>query len=309
MRILLLSVACAFSPSCKWFIKKPQFDADSAMKYLVTQCEFGPRNPGSKGHAECLAYLTKELEKNCDRVTFQKFEYRDKRDTSLVFTGTNIFASINSSEKRRVALTAHWDTRPWADHDPDSSRRHEPILGANDGASGVAVLLELARIFRQRPPPVGVDIILFDIEDYGERNFELFPDSLNPYCVGSDYFARNNSTYFPEWAVNLDMVGDAQLDLPIEHYSYQNYKNVVNKVWDAAKDLKKPAFRVAIEEAIFDDHIALQKIGIPAINIIDFNYPDDSHRYWHSLQDTPDKCSGESLKQVGDVLIDVIFNE
>jgi len=309
MRFLFLFAACIFSPSCKWFIKKPQFDGDSAMRYLVKQCEFGPRNPGSKGHTECLAYLSKELEQVCDRVTFQQFEYRDKKDTSLVFAGTNIFASINPSQKRRVALTAHWDTRPWADHDPDSSRRHEPILGANDGASGVAVLLEIARILRQQPPPIGVDIILFDLEDYGERNFELFPDSLNPYCVGSEYFARNNSTYFPEWAVNVDMVGDKQLDLPIEHYSYQNHKEIVNKVWDAAKDLKKPAFRVAIEEAIFDDHIALQRIGIPAVNIIDFNYPDDGHRYWHSLEDTPDKCSGESLKQVGDVLVEVIFSE
>ncbi len=309
MRVLILVTVTWLLPSCKWFVQRPTFDGESAMRYLVRQCEFGPRNPGSRGHAECLNYLTGELEKYCERVTHQTFEYKDKRDTTLVFQGTNIFASINLQHKRRVALTAHWDTRPWADHDPDSSRRREPILGANDGASGVAILLEIARLLHDIPPPIGVDIILFDLEDYGESRFELFPDSLNPYCIGSEYFAKHNSTYFPEWAVNIDLVGDAQLDLPIEHYSYQNHKEIVNKVWNAAKDLKKPAFRVAIEEAIFDDHIPLQRIGIPAINIIDFNYPDDSHRYWHTLQDTPDKCSPESLKQVGDVLIEVIFNE
>ncbi len=302
-----LCILCVIT-SCQWIVRKPDFDAESAMRYLKRQCDFGPRNPGSTGHEECLKFLTAELEALCESVRLQKFSYTDKRDSALQFDGTNIIASINLKSKKRVAITAHWDTRPWADKDPDSTRRREPILGANDGASGVAVILEIARAMRTQPPSVGVDLILFDLEDYGESGFEIH-DSLNDYCIGSEYFAKNNSTYFPLWAVNVDMVGDAQLDLPIEHYSYQGAKQVVNKIWEAAKDLEKPAFRTAIEEAVFDDHIPLLRIGIPAINIIDFNYPDDSNRYWHTHNDTVDKCNGESLKQVGDVLIEAIYSE
>jgi len=294
------------SCSCKLFVKKPAFESDSAMKYLEKQCSFGARNPGSIGHQKCLDFLTEELKKICDNVSFQKFTYTDKRDSTKKFDGTNIIASINlqPKQKKRIMLAAHWDTRPWADKDPIKENRDKPILGANDGASGVAVLLEVARIIKQQPLDIGVDIILFDIEDYGEHNSELFPDSLNAYCIGSQYFATNNKNYFPSYGILLDMVGGKNLDLPIESNSYHQAKDVVNKVWDSAKKLKMPAFRTAIEESIFDDHIPLQQIGITCIDIINIEYP-----YHHTLGDSPDKCSGESLKQVGDVLIDVLYDE
>jgi Zn-dependent M28 family amino/carboxypeptidase len=289
----------------------PPFDAGRAFEYLEKQCSFGPRSPGSEGHAQCLTFLTDELTKYTDHVKQQTFTYRDRRDTSLVLTGTNLIASINlhPKKKKRVMLAAHWDTRPWADKDADPQNRDRPILGANDGASGVAVLLEIARAMHRQPPDIGVDIILFDLEDYGEHNFEVYPDSLNPYCIGSDYFARNNTNYFPAYGILVDMVGDRQLDLPIEQYSYSHSKDVVTKVWETGKKLEKPAFRMAIEDAVYDDHIPLQRIGIKCIDIIDFNYPDETHRYHHTLQDTPDKCSPESLKQVGDVILEVLYNE
>lgn len=294
--------------SCDLFKPKPVFDGDSAMRYLEKQCSFGPRNPGSEGHRQCLEYLTEELKKYCDNVSQQHFSYTDKRDTALKFQGTNLIASINlqPKSKKRVLLCAHWDTRPWADKDPLKENRDKPILGANDGASGVAVLLEMARVIKQQPPDIGIDIILFDIEDYGEHNAELYPDSLNPYCIGSQYFAKHNTSYFPIYGILLDMVGSKNLDLPIEGFSYQNGKDIVNKVWDTAKKLEKPAFRKSIEQSIYDDHVPLQQIGIPCIDIIDMSYFDTYH---HTLADTPDKCSAESLKQVGDVLVEVLYNE
>jgi Zn-dependent M28 family amino/carboxypeptidase len=290
---------------------KPPFDGKSAMLYLEKQCSFGPRNPNSEGHQKCLAYLTDELKKYCDRVDHQNFTYVDKRDSSIKLNGTNIIASINlqPKSKKRVLLCAHWDTRPWADKDPDSTNHNKPILGANDGASGVAVLLEIAKIIKENPLDIGVDIILWDLEDYGEHNADLFPDSLNPYCIGSDYFAKNNKTYWPTYGILLDMIGDKNLDVPIEKNSYNRAKDIVTKVWDKAKKLEKPAFRTSIETDIFDDHIPLLRIGIPCINIIDFNYPDASNRYHHTMADTPDKCSVESLQQVGDVLVEVLYSE
>lgn len=306
--ILLMSVVLF---SCGWFKSYPEFDGTSAMGYLEKQCSFGPRNPGSAGHKACLDYLTEELKKYCDHVKHQNFIYKDKKDTIVVLNGTNIIASINLKPKKqkRVMLSAHWDTRPWSERDPVEGNRNKPIPGANDGASGVAILLELTRIMHQQPPDIGVDLVLFDLEDYGDHGYESKPDSLNPYCIGSDFFAKNNQNYWPAYNILLDMVGDKELDLPIEGHSYQRAKDIVNKVWDKAKDLDKKSFRKTVEDYIIDDHIPLQLIGIPAIVIIDFNYPDDRHSYWHTQQDTPDKCSAESLKEVGDIITRVIYDE
>ncbi len=308
MRTLITILALTFV-SCHTV--RPEFDALSSFAYLKKQCDFGPRNPNSKGHDDCENYLISELQKYCDRVDVQKFIYTDKKDTNRKYNGSNIIASTNlqPKTKKRILLCAHWDTRPWADKDPNPENHDQPIVGANDGASGVAVLLEIARLIKTQPVDIGVDFILFDLEDMGDHNWELHADSLNPYCIGSDYFAKNNKTYFPTYAILLDMVGDKNLDLPIEQNSYAQAKDVVNKVWDTAKKLGKPAFRKAVEGSVYDDHIALLRIGIPAIDIIDFDYPDDSNRFHHTLADTPEKCSPESLKQVGDVLLEVIYNE
>jgi len=299
--IIIVSIWLLFFHS-----SKKSFDGGQAYAYLKRQCEFGPRNPGSEGHRKCKTYLINTLETFCDRVVQQNFSYIDKKDTTNIYHGTNIIGSINLRPKRkkRIMLGAHWDTRPIADEDPNPENRNKPIIGANDGASGVAILLELARILQSADLEIGVDFILFDLEDLGDNNAELFPDSLNPFSIGAEYFAATNNGYWPSFGILLDMVGDGDLEIKKEAFSIANAKYIVEKVWDVARVQGKNAFSEQDGKAIFDDHVPLLKRGIPVINIIDFDYP-----YWHAMEDTPDKCSAESLQTVGDVLFQVILNE
>ncbi|MFQ6617964.1 MAG: M28 family peptidase, partial [Fidelibacterota bacterium] len=178
-----------------------------------------------------------------------------------------------------------------------------PIPGANDGASGVAVLLELANIMNQHPPPKGVDIVLFDGEDMGRRG------DLDSYCIGSKYFAENIGSSKPEYAIVLDMVGDAFLEIPMERYSYEKNPELVNMVWKAAEKAGIKQFKRYLGQYVYDDHIRLIEYAeIKAVDIIDFSYPDRSNRYWHTQQDTPDKCSPESLEAVGKLVLELIYN-
>jgi len=283
-----------------------EFDGVNAYQYLMTQCEFGPRSAGSEGHDQCKEFLIRELKKNCNRVITQEFDYKDKHNPEKVYNGTNIIASVNLNPKKRkrIMLCAHWDTRPWADEDPNSSNHDQPIIGANDGASGVAVLMETARILKDLNLNIGVDIILFDLEDLGDHQAEQYPDSLNPFSIGSSYFAANNAGYRPYFGILLDMVGDSDLQIKKETYSLVNAEPIVNKVWAAAQKAEASAFVDLEDGAIMDDHVPFLKRGISVIDLIDFDYP-----YWHTLEDTPDKCSPQSLQQIGDVLLEVILNE
>ena len=280
----------------------PQFDEQKAFSYLEKQCEFGPRNPGSDGAKKCLVYLEEELSKYADKVVRQPFQHFDKR-TEKTYLMTNLIASFNANESGRILLAAHWDTRPMADHDPDPNKRNTPILGANDGASGVAVLLEIARNLAVKSPDIGVDIILFDGEDFGDEG------DLDEYFLGSRVFAENAKNYKPRFGILLDMIGDEQLSIPVEGYSNDYLPHIVEKVWTTAESLGENVFEQRRGIYIEDDHKMLIQKGIPCINIIDFAYPDESHRYWHTLEDTPDKCSPESLGSVGRVILNVIYNE
>ncbi|NOX37545.1 MAG: M28 family peptidase [Calditrichaeota bacterium] len=280
----------------------PRFDAQSAWQYLVKQVAFGPRNPGSPGHRQCLQFLKTELQKFADQVIEQPFMHYDAyRGKTLVMT--NLIARFRPNVEPRILLCAHWDTRPFADRDPNPANRQTPIPGANDGASGVAVLLEVARILKQQPPPIGVDIVLFDGEDYGREGH------LEEYFLGSRYFVQNNDRYFPAFAILLDMVGDANLQLPREGFSVMYAPEVVDRVWRIAREMGYSQFEDRIGLQVNDDHVILNEGGIPTINIIDFQYPDASHRFWHTLQDVPENCSPESLKVVGDVLLKLIYEE
>ena len=280
----------------------PRFDEQSAWQYLVKQVAFGPRNPGSPGHRQCLQFLKTELHKFADQVIEQPFMHYDAfRGKTLVMT--NLIARFRPEVEPRILLCAHWDTRPFADRDPNPANRQTPIPGANDGASGVAVLLEVARILNQHPPPLGVDIVFFDGEDYGREGH------LDEYFLGSRYFVRNNDRYFPAFAILLDMVGDANLQLPREGFSVMYAPEVVDRVWQIAQEMGYSQFEDRIGLQVNDDHVILNEGGIPTINIIDFQYPDASHRYWHTLQDVPENCSPESLKVVGDVLLKLIYEE
>jgi glutaminyl-peptide cyclotransferase len=280
----------------------PRFDEDNAFSYLVAQCDFGPRNPGSDGYYACLNYLITELEQSADEIILQDFSYQEERYNKR-YNLENIIARFNPDAEFQTIISAHWDTRPWADQEEARKDQSQPIIGANDGASGVAVLLELARIMGENPPPIGVNLVFFDGEDMG------VPGENETYCQGSRYFAKNLPIPRPNEAINLDMVGDKQLVLPIERYSLEYHPTLVRYLWDRAKEMGLDAFIGRVDYAIYDDHIPLNKIaGIPSIDIIDFKYPNSYANFWHTMNDVPENCSEESLGQVGDLMVDYIYN-
>jgi len=279
----------------------PEFDKDNAFRYLVEQCEFGPRNPNSNGYKQCLDYLQKTLSGFADTILLQPFVLDDLVNEES-YDLTNIIARFKVDEPEQLLIGAHWDTRPWADEDPDPEKRNDPIIGANDGASGVAVVLELARILNASPPPIGITLVLFDGEDMGRSGI---PKS---YAQGSLAFAKDLPIEKPDEAIILDMIGDAELHIPIERFSYQQNRKLVKKLWGLAKELSLDAFESRIVHTIYDDHVPLwAEAKIPAIDIIDFNYPNSYANYWHTTQDLPENCSAESLGQVGTLLVHYIY--
>jgi len=280
----------------------PNFDEDHAFSYLVAQCDFGPRNPGSDGYYACLDYLITELDQSANEIILQDFSYQEQRYNNR-YNLENIIARFNPDSEFQTVISAHWDTRPWADQEDLRQDREKPIIGANDGASGVAILLELAKIMGENPPPIGVNLVFFDGEDLG------VPGENETYCQGSRFFAKNLPIPRPDEAINLDMVGDKQLVLPIERYSLEYHPKLVRHLWDRAKDMGLDAFIGRVDYAIYDDHIPLNEIaGIPSIDIIDFKYPNSYANFWHTLNDIPENCSEESLGQVGALMVDYIYN-
>lgn len=274
----------------------PRFDGQRAYEYLVEQCNFGPRNPGSEGHRRAKGYLLETLGQYAPSVTQQPFTHYDRK-AQQVYHMANIMACFGPTRKRRILLAAHWDTRPYAERDPDPQNWNRPILGANDGASAVAVLLELARCFKAVEPEVGVDIVLFDGEDFGEKGHS------EDYLLGSKHFAHYEGDYNPEFGILLDMVGDQDLVLYAEGYSVRYAPEVVDMVWGTAEAMGLVQFQREVKYTVEDDHLSLIAAGMRCIDIIDFDYP-----FWHTLEDTPDKCSPESLQTIGDLLIEVIYN-
>lgn len=290
-RILLLLL---FFSSCSKS-QIPVFDENRAYEYLKAQCAFGPRHPGSQGHKACLDYLVQEMRKFADQVARQPFPHRDPK-SGQNHRLTNVISSFGNQGKR-IMFCAHWDTRPWADYDKDSANHDKPVMGANDGASGVAVLLEIARILKENPPSIGVDIVFFDGEDSGQYGQD------GTWCKGSEYFAANKGfDYNPEYAILIDMIGDKDLRILIERHSERYAPNLVDRVWSKAESLGLQAFERSLGAEVVDDHLPLLRAGIPAINIIDFEYP-----YWHTVEDTPDKCSAESLAVSGNLLVNLIY--
>ncbi|MBN1884049.1 MAG: M28 family peptidase [Candidatus Krumholzibacteriota bacterium] len=286
--ILLASLGCGAG-------ELPRFDGEKAMALLVRQCEMGPRYPGSAAHREYRKWLVDRLESCGASVSVQPFD--GVLSTGDTLRLVNIIGNFNGKAGTRVLLGAHYDTRPRADRDPDPARRDEPIVGANDGASGVAVLLEIARLLGESEPPVGVDIVLFDGEDYGE---EGNPDD---YCLGSAWFAAHLRGYRPVAVVVVDMIGERGVEIPVEGYSGRYAPRVVDELWGIAGDLAVDAFVRKPGPAVIDDHVPFIREGLQAVDLIDFEYP-----WWHTLEDTPDKCSAESLEAVGTVLVAWIWS-
>ena len=282
--------------------RNPAFDEEKAFDYLLKQCDFGPRNPGSDGYFKCREFIISELKKSTDNIILQDFSYTDEKDR-ITYDLQNIIARFNPQHEFQTIISCHWDTRPWADMDKDLDNENKAIIGANDGASGVAVLLELARIMEINSPKIGVNLIFFDGEDMG------IPGKSETYCQGSQYFAKHLPFENIKEAINLDMVGDKYLELPIERYSYQFHPELVSYLWSRAKEMNLNAFINRLESAIYDDHVPLYEYaGIPSIDIIDFRYPHAFKNYWHTLNDLPEHCSSKSLGQVGKLMVDYIYN-
>ncbi len=245
----------------------PVFNGNAAFTHLVAQCDFGPRNPGSVGHQKALDYFLNVLATLADTVSTQSFTEVMPRSKQKVEMH-NIIAQFNPKAKKQIMISAHWDTRPWGDRSLSIMRRDQPILGANDGASGVAILLELAKVLHDNPQKIGVNLVLFDAEDFGSNG-----DSWS-YCKGSQYFAKNLPITLPDYAINLDMVGDANLEIYIERISYKQNPSLVLELWGLAEELKLSGFKKMAYHTIFDDHVPLYELaGIPAVDIIDFDYP------------------------------------
>ncbi len=278
------------------FASPPHFDSERAYQNLIIQCEFGPRNPGSVGYDNCKNWLIETLETSADKVYLQPFKAKNPvsgKEHRL----TNIIAKYKSEGGNSLMLCAHWDTRPWADKDPNPKNRDLPILGANDGASGVAILLEIARILSVNPPPRPILIVLFDGEDLGRASYS------DEFALGSKYWAEHQIPEPVEQAILLDMVGDSDLEIPVELFSKYNAPDLTGTLWRIADELNLEAFTSRLGSPVVDDHVSLQQVGIEAVDLIDFDYP-----YWHTIDDTPDKCSAESLDQIGRLLLEYIYS-
>ena len=241
------------------------------------------------------------MQSTADTVWIQPFNYNDPYRGDN-YNLQNIIARFNLNAEKQILLGAHWDTRPWSDQETELTNQNKPLLGANDGASGVAVLLEIAHILKEKPSETGVTIIFFDGEDLGMSGED------RSYAQGSQFFAKNLPIPKPDHAIIIDMIGDKNLHLPIERLSYRNAPRLTRKLWKLANKLNLPAFDQTLGYSIFDDHVPLWEFAkIQSIDIIDFDYPNKRDNYWHTQEDTPDKCSPVSLAQVGTLLTNHIY--
>lgn len=292
-------------------VNVPIFNADSAYKYIEKQVSFGARVPNTQAHIECGDYLEQVLSQHGANVVNQKVQLTAYDGTLL--NARNIIASFQPEKKKRIALFAHWDTRPWADHDPDSKNRRTPVIGANDGGSGVGVLIEIARILNSQPTELGIDIILFDAEDYGEHNDHKGDRQEESWCLGSQHWARNPhiDNYNARFGILLDMVGGKGSVFYREGYSELYAKDVNKKVWQAAKRLGYDrVFINDIGSGVTDDHLFVNKIAqIKTIDIIPYNEGGNFTDVWHTVNDNMEHIDKGTLKAVGQTVLEVIYKE
>ncbi|PID28038.1 MAG: hypothetical protein CSB55_06780 [Candidatus Cloacimonadota bacterium] len=276
--------------------KTPDFDGNNALDLIKRQHLMGDRYPGTEGIEKLRSFIILSMKKCRGEVTTQKFDFTAFGEPQK---GENIIVKFYPDLGRRILLSAHYDTRKYADKDPNEADRKLPVPGANDGGSGVAVLLEIAEILsKNRPVLHGVDMIFFDGEDGGIYN------ESESWCCGSKYFSENPLLDCPETSINIDMVGDSDQEIKMEYFSYSENPQYVLKLLTLAEKRDISSFTKKISDPIIDDHYYLLKAGFPSVNIIDFDY-----KYWHTREDTPDKCSAESLKNVGQVVTDWIYEK
>jgi len=292
-------------------IEKPVFDADSAYQYVKEQVDFGPRFPNNEAHGKCAKYLENKLKSfglNAFTQVGEGITFNKKK-----ITIKNIIGEYNPEAKKRILLFAHWDTRPFADQDTKDMTK--PILGANDGGSGVGVLLEVARQLNLTKPAIGVDIIFFDAEDYGQPAGISDNDySSNTWCLGSQYWANNlhKKDYKPEYGILLDMVGASNPQFMQEAFSNKYAPQIVQKIWSNAKKLGyNNYFKNQQTGYLIDDHKFVNEIAnIPSIDIIHYeNNRGSFHPTWHTHHDNIDIIDKKSLAAVGEVLLYTIYQE
>lgn len=299
----------------------PQFNTDSAYAYVKKQCDFGPRDMNSTGHEQCKDWIIGKFKQFGCKVTTQQAQLTGYDGTRL--NSTNIIASINPKATTRILICAHWDSRPWADNDPDSANWHKPILAANDAASGVAVMLELARVINNAkktgknvlPANLGVDFVCFDAEDWGTPQWASQQDDGDSWALGAQYFASNlPKGYEARYGILLDMVGGQGAQFYREQMSVQYAGAIVKKVWHAARQAGYGSyFPNSDGGAVTDDHIPVnQKANIPTIDIIPY-YPDCAQSNfgptWHTLSDDMAHIDPNTLKAVGQTMVQVIYTE
>ena len=292
----------------------PAFMADSAMAYCQAQCDFGPRTMNSKAHDLCEEWIINKFKGFGLEVETQKADLTGWDGTKL--HSTNIIAHFNPQAERRILICAHWDSRPWADNDPDSANWHKPVLAANDGASGVGVMLEVARLLQNDTTlAIGVDLVCFDAEDYGTPQWaEKNEDSENTWALGAQYWAKNlPENYKPQFGILLDMVGGQGAKFYQEQFSLRYAASIVDKVWSAARHAGYGSmFTNEVGGQITDDHIPVNEAGIPTVDVIPF-YPDCRQSSfgptWHTINDDMEHLDINTLKAVGQTLIQVIYSE
>lgn len=291
----------------------PDFNADSAYIYLQEQCNFGPRTMNSTAHDKCEKWIIQKFEQYGCKVTTQKATLNGYDGTPL--RSTNIIASYNPEATTRIMFCAHWDCRPWADNDTDSTNWHKPIVAANDAASGVGVMIELARILKGSGLELGVDFICFDAEDYGTPQWFEGEDPGDTWALGAQYFANNlPEGYAPRYGILLDMVGGVGAKFYREGMSMQYAPAIVKKVWNAARQVGYGSYFPKDDGGmITDDHIPVnQTANIPCIDVIPY-YPDCAQSSfgptWHTIADNMDNIDKNTLKAVGQTMVQVLFTE
>ncbi len=319
---LLLLSACGDNtkkqtPTRKTITKQqvavPEFNSDSAYMFIEKQVAFGPRVPNTIEHANCAQFIYDKLKDYSDTALIQNFKTRAYNNE--VLNGKNIIGSFNPENGNRILLCAHWDTRPYADYDLDPDNHQKPIDGANDGGSGVGVLLEIARQINLSKPGIGVDIIFFDVEDYGPPQ-ELQMYGSNFWGLGSQYWSQNlhDPDYVARYGILLDMVGATDATFLMEGHSMLYAAGILKKVWTIGNRLGYTQYFLFDSAGyIDDDHKYVNEITkIPTIDIIHLESESSGSSFfehWHTLGDTMDKIDKETLKAVGQTLLTVIYEE
>ena len=292
----------------------PSFQSDSAFRYIEEQCNFGPRLLGTPEADKCAEWIKSQFERMGCAVAEQKAQVSTWDGTKMPCR--NIIASYNTSATSRIMLCAHWDTRPWADNDPNPDNHKTPVLGANDGASGVGVLLEVARQLQAQPTAIGIDIIFFDAEDYGTPAWHRGTYKPHDWCLGSQYWGRTPHVqgYYARYGILLDMVGGKGGTFYYEPYSYRTARKEVKKIWEKAHELGYGSYFVKQEGSeVTDDHVYVNQLArIPCVDIINYDPVYENSSFgptWHTVNDNISNIDRNTLKAVGQTVMDVIYNE